>query len=196
MTKTRIYKHMKSSTKLLEKFLGEAPLLIDTANEQFSGLSEAQINWKPSEEKWSIGECLDHLAAAHKLYNSKIKELQPFVEHPGEGSLKFKHTFSGRTILKYVDPNSTNRTKTFKVFKPSVKQINTNVIRSFCEEVEAMISFAEQLQGANLRKIKISSPVTKLLRMNIGDALLINHYHDKRHLNQAEKILNDTNFPK
>ena len=130
---------MKSSTKLLEQFLGEAPLLIDTANEQFSGLSEAQINWKPSEEKWSIGECLDHLAATHKLYNSKIKELQPFVEHPGEGSLKFKHTHSGRMILKYVDPNSTNRTKTFKIFKPLMKQTDTNVIRSFCEEVEAMI---------------------------------------------------------
>jgi len=147
MTKTRIYKHMKSSTKLLEKFLGEASLLIDIANEQFSGLSEAQINWKPSEKKWSIGECLDHLAATHKLYNSKIKELQPFVEHPGEDSLKFKHTFSGRMILKYVDPNSTTRTKTFKVFKPSMRQINTNTISSFCEEVEMMISFAEKLHG-------------------------------------------------
>jgi hypothetical protein len=187
---------MKSSTKLLEKFLGEAPLLIDTANEQFSGLSEAQINWKPSEEKWSIGECLEHLVITHRLYNSKIKELQPLFEDSGEGSLKFKHTFSGRMILKYVDPNSTTRSKTFKVFKPSMRQINTNIIRSFCEEVEAMISFAEQLQGADLRKIKISSPVSKLLRMNVGDALLINLYHDKRHLNQAEKILNETNFPK
>jgi hypothetical protein len=187
---------MKSPTKLLEKFLGKAPLLVDTANEQFSGLSEAQINWKPSEEKWSIGECLEHLVVTHKSYNLKIKELQPFVEHSGEDSFKFKHTFSGRMILKYVDPNSTTRAKTFKVFKPSTKQINTNIIGSFCEEVGSMISFAEQLQGADLRKIKISSPVSKLLRMNVGDALLINLYHDKRHLNQAEKILNETNFPK
>jgi len=99
-------------------------------------------------------------------------------------------------ILKYVDPNSTTRAKTFRIFKPSTRQINTNVIRSFCEEVETMISFAEQLQGADLRKIKISSPLTKLLKMNVGDALLINLYHDKRHLNQAKKIFNDTNFPK
>lgn len=187
---------MKSSTKLLEKFLGESPLLIDTANEQFCGLSEAQISWKPSEEKWSICECIEHLVVTHKLYNSKLKKLQPIVEHPGEGSLKFKHTFSGRMILKYVDPNSTTRAKTFKVFKPSMRQINKNIIGSFCEEVETMILFAEQLHGADLRKIKISSPVSKLLKMNIGDALLINLYHDKRHLNQAEKILNDTNFPK
>ena len=187
---------MKSSANLLQKFLGEAPLLIHNANKQFSGLSEAQINWKPSEEKWSIGECIDHLVVTHKLYNSKIKEHQRLFEDFGEGSFKFKHTFSGRMILKYVDPNSTTRSKTFKVFKPTMRQINTNIIRSFCEEVESMISFAEKLHGVDLRKIKISSPLTKLLRMNVGDVLLINLYHDKRHLNQAEKILNETNFPK
>jgi len=187
---------MKSSAILLQKFLGEAPLLIQTANNQFSGLSESQINWKPFEERWSIGECIKHLVITHRLYYSKIKELQPLFEDSGEGSLKFKHTFSGRMILKYVDPNSTTKTKTFKVFKPPMRQINTNIIRSFCEEVETMISFGEKLHGADLTKLKISSPVTKLLRMNVGDALLINLYHDRRHLNQAEKILNATNFPK
>jgi len=187
---------MKSPTNLLRKFLVEAPLLIETTNKQFSGLSETQINWKPSEEKWSIGECIEHLDVTHKLYNSKIKELQRLFKDSGEGSLKFKHTFSGRMILKYVDPNSTTRSKTFKIFKPSMRQINTNTISSFCEEVEMMISFAEKLHGVDLKKLKISSPVSKLLKMNIGDALLINLYHDKRHLNQAEKILNDTNFPK
>jgi len=186
---------MKSAAKLLQKFLSEAPLLIDTANKQFSGLSEKQFNWKPSEERWSIGECLEHLVVTHKLYNSKIKNLQPLFDNSGGASFNFKHTFSGRMILKYVDPNSTSRTKTFKVFKPSMRQVNSSIIRSFCEEVETIVSFAEKLHGVDLIKMKITSPVTKLLRMNIGDALLINLYHDKRHLNQAEKIINETNFP-
>ena len=187
---------MKSSAKLLEKFLGESPLLIDTANNQFNGLLESQINWRPFEDKWSIGECIEHLVITQKLYNSKIKELPPVFKNTGKGSFKFKRTFGGRMILKYVDPDSTTRTKTFKIFKPTSKQININIIRSFCEEVETMISFAENLHGVDLTKLKISSPVSKLLKMNVGDALLINLYHNNRHLNQAEKILNATNFPK
>ena len=187
---------MKNSDKLLQIFLSEAPLLIDTANKQFSGLSKMQINWKPSEEKWSIGECIDHLVVTHKLYNSKIKELQPLFENFGDGSFMFKHTFSGKLILKYVDPNSTTKTKTFKVFRPSMRQINTTIVGSFCEEVETMISFAEKLHGVDLTKLKSSSPLTKLLRINVGDALLINLYHDKSHLNQAEKIINETKFPR
>ena len=90
---------------------------------QFSNLSETQINWKLSEEKWSIGECIEHLVVTHKLYNLKIKELQPIFEDSGEGSLKFKHTFSGRMILKYVDPNSKTRKKTFKVFKNTIRKV-------------------------------------------------------------------------
>jgi hypothetical protein len=129
--------------------------LIDTATKQFSSLTENQINWKPSEKKWSVGECIDHLVVTHKLYNSKIKELQPLFKDSDEGSFEFKHTFSGRMILKYVDPNSTTKAKTFKVFKPSLREINTNIIRSFCEEVETMISFAEKLRGVDLTKIKI-----------------------------------------
>ncbi|RKY94112.1 MAG: hypothetical protein DRQ01_03130, partial [Ignavibacteriae bacterium] len=117
-------------------------------------------------------------------------------EDISNGSIKFKHTFSGRLILKYVDPNSTTRTKTFNVFKPTMRQINTSIIRSFSKEVEIIISFAEKLHGVDLTNLKISSPVTKLLRMNVGDALLINLYHDQRHLNQAEKIINETDFPK
>ena len=187
---------MKTNDILMQKFLREAPLLIDTANKQFSGLSEMQFNWKPSEEKWSIGECINHLVITHKLYNSKIKKLQSLFEDTSNGSFKFKHTFSARMILKYVDPNSTTRTKTFKVFKPLMRQINSSIIRSFCEEVESLISFAEKLHDVDLTKLKISSPVSKLLRMNVGDALLINLYHDQRHLNQAEKIKNETNFPK
>ena len=187
---------MKNSDEILQKFLSEVQLLIDTATKQFGSLSENQINWKPSAEKWSIGECIEHLVVTQKLYNSKLTELQLLFEDLGEGSFKFKHTFSGRLILKYVDPDSTTRTKTFKVFKPIIRQINTNIISSFCEGVETMISFAEKLHGADLTKLKISSPLTKLLRMNVGDALLINLYHDKRHLNQAEKIINDINFPK
>jgi len=73
---------MKNSAKLLQKFLGEAPLLIDDANKQFSGLSESQINWKPSEERWSIGECIEHLVVTHKLYNSKSESFNQYLKIP------------------------------------------------------------------------------------------------------------------
>ncbi|GMR25725.1 MAG: hypothetical protein BMS9Abin39_1047 [Ignavibacteria bacterium] len=187
---------MQNPEELLQQFLKEAPNLIDSCTKQFGELTETQINWKPSERKWSIGECLAHLVVTHKLYNTKISKLQTKFKQSVGGSSMFKHTFFGRMILKYVDPDSKKRSKTFKIFKPEARKIDTNIINSFCEEVETMISFAEKLNGADLTKLKFSSPATNLLKMNLGDALLINLYHDKRHLNQAKKVLNESDFPK
>jgi len=58
-----------------------------------------------------------------------------------------------------------------------------------------MKSLAENLTGTDLKKLKICSPISPLIRMNLGDAFLINLYHDQRHLNQAERILNNKSFP-
>jgi DinB superfamily len=187
---------MKNSDEIFYQFLSEALNLIDSCIKLFGELTETQINWKPSENKWSVGECLTHLVITHKLYNSKIDKIQAKPELYGEGSSAFKHTFFGKTLLKYVDPDSTKKLKTFNIFKPKAEKVDTSIINSFCSEVEAMISFAEKFNGADLTKIKFSSPATKLFKMNLGDALLINLYHDERHLNQAKSILNKPNFSK
>ncbi|MEJ7615904.1 MAG: DinB family protein [Pyrinomonadaceae bacterium] len=39
------------------------------------GLSARQLNWKPSPEQWSIGQCLDHLMNTNKQYFPLIEKL-------------------------------------------------------------------------------------------------------------------------
>ena len=36
--------------------------------EKFQSLSSTQLNWKPSENEWSIGQCLDHLIVSNTTY--------------------------------------------------------------------------------------------------------------------------------
>jgi len=47
-----------------------------------------------------------------------------------------------------------------------------------------------------LKKIKLSSPVNILIRLNLGDVLIIIPKHDERHLNQANRLMKMENFPK
>jgi hypothetical protein len=47
----------------------------------------------------------------------------------------------------------------------------------------------------HLEKIKLSSPVNFLLRLNLGDPLIIIPKHDERHLNQAERVMTQKEFP-
>ena len=38
------------------------------------GLSVEQLNWKPAEDAWSVGQCLQHLCAANDVYLPAISK--------------------------------------------------------------------------------------------------------------------------
>ena len=42
---------------------------------EFIDFSLYQLNWKPSPESWSIGQCLDHLIIADCLYFPALKKI-------------------------------------------------------------------------------------------------------------------------
>ena len=48
----------------------------------------------------------------------------------------------------------------------------------------------------DLKKLSLSSPVNILIRLNLGDPLIIIPKHDERHLNQAERVMSQKDFPK
>ena len=35
---------------------------------EFASLSDAQLNWKPSQSSWSVGQCLDHLILSKRFF--------------------------------------------------------------------------------------------------------------------------------
>ena len=41
--------------------------------EKLGGLSKKQLNWKPSPDVWSVGQCLDHLVVTNKQEIPAIK---------------------------------------------------------------------------------------------------------------------------
>src|ERR1051325_554466 len=53
----------------------DLPSLIAAANQTatdaqstFANVSPAQLNWKPSAERWSVGQCFEHLITSNKGY--------------------------------------------------------------------------------------------------------------------------------
>ncbi|NJK84394.1 MAG: DinB family protein, partial [Saprospiraceae bacterium] len=40
--------------------------------QQTKGLNEAQLNWKPNADKWSVAECLQHLIITAEGYLPQV----------------------------------------------------------------------------------------------------------------------------
>ena len=58
-----------------------------------------------------------------------------------------------------------------------------------------LIELCDNMFHLDLKKINLSSPVNKLIKLNVGDPLMIIPKHDERHLNQAERLMSQKEFP-
>ena len=82
------------ATKILEAVTEEV-------NSLFGNLSTEQLNWKPSTEKWSIAQCLDHLMITNSSYYSQLnKVIDGKHKNSYYQNVKFISRFCGSYLIK------------------------------------------------------------------------------------------------
>ena len=167
---------------------------VDKAVTTFSRLSDLQLNWKPAAEVWSAGECINHLVTTNNLYLTKIEQILNSNNTGTENAYSYTQSLMGKMIAKAVNPANVKKSKTFKVFLPDASRIKKAIVEDYINTSTKFIDQAMKMNQLDLRKVKLSSPVNFLIRLNLGDVLIIIPKHDERHLNQAERLLKMKNF--
>ena len=92
----------------------EALLTIaDATALQFRQLTVEQLNWKPSHDSWSVGQCFDHLITIQTLYFPQLMQLTNGQEKPSawQRYSPFSSLF-GRILIKSLQPDNPRKTKT------------------------------------------------------------------------------------
>ncbi|MFQ3213910.1 MAG: hypothetical protein ACI9C9_001441 [Marivirga sp.] len=174
----------------IKELTHELQQIKEFVSEEFSQLNEEALLWKPSSNSWSIAECLKHIVIANTLYLEDIqKQLEKAevrtIEHP------IKLSLMGRVFLLFVDPKYTWKVKAPNIFKPIKGHKVTNgkqVLDDYLKLQDDLIKVAVKAAGYDHANIYITSPLSKLLRFNIGEQLFIMMRHEKRHLNQAGTV--------
>ncbi len=187
---------MSSSHQIIQACIKATQANIERAKKSFTHLSVSQLNWKSHPDSWSVGECLSHLVNSDGLYLIKIENIINSLPTGSEKDFPYKQSFMGKLIVRGVDPSNVKKTKTFKVFFPASSSIQKNIIDEYISSSKNFIELNQKMLSFDLRKYKLSSPVNKLIRLNLGDPLIIIPKHDERHLNQAERVMSQKIFPK
>ena len=58
-----------------------------TASAEFGALDGDQLNWRPDANRWSIGQCLDHVMKANAPYFEIFKSTRSGTRLPSKPSL-------------------------------------------------------------------------------------------------------------
>ena len=174
----------------------ERTFLIETLNttlqkfdEVTKSLTEEQSYFKVKINKWSIGECIEHVTLAEIHFSDIVEEE---MKKPSNPELREKIKIKDEKIR----PKMLSRiwkAKSPEVFKPSGKFKNTK---------EAIIAFREQ----RLKTIEYIKTTKDDLRnhfwyhrltkdIDLYQTIILMDAHLERHIEQIEKIKKDEYYP-
>ena len=192
---------MELKNKDLSRLRGEYKKIIDDLGILTKGLSGEQMNWKPSPEKWSIAECIDHLNATGEKYLEKVLPAIRNAEEKGiTGNPGIKFGWFGKMLrMVGLEPPPKRKVSAPKIFRPRTtgggKLDKDKVIRDFLLLQESLIKAVEDSDGLELNKVKFSNPASNLIKIRLGDFLDFTASHERRHIWQANNVKNAEGFP-
>jgi len=195
-SKIRAMKLFLESSNLLNTIAAESEKNSATARELVGGLSEAQLNWKPAPDKWSIAQCLDHLAVTSGKFDSYFSDAlaRGRKKWPADSPPKYRPSFMGGWLIKQVEPLTGRNLQAPKVFRPASSEIR-GAADKLIQQQTRFLEFVRQTEGVDYNKTRLRSPVTPLMRYSLADAFVITVVHEQRHLLQARRVRETPGFP-
>lgn len=176
---------------LIDNFLDVTVKVVEQTK-GFLKFSPDQLNWRPSEKQWSVGECFEHLIRTNSKY---ILHYQKFVVTGLKNKpLEYEHTFMGKIVLKSVKPENRKKTKTPKLFNPIGTVVKESIVKDFLHQNNEIVDLVSRMDMSKLKE-KITSPFVKYVKYNVGDSIMIIAHHNLRHLRQAENVTRNNKFP-
>jgi hypothetical protein len=181
---------MDTLNKNTLEFVSEFEKIIAWGTKLRGSLTEELFNKKPAPKSWSAGECIQHLNVTAELYLPNIDSAIENARRKNQlSNEEFKARFIYGKMIKSLEPPYKRKMKTFKSFMPQNKLNFESTIAEFERLNWALIDKVKESNGINLNIAVLVSPVSKLVRLKLGEAFLLLTTHARRHLWQAEQAV-------
>ncbi len=158
-----------------------------------SPLTEAQLNWKPGEGLWTVGQILSHV---HIPISRYLPEMETAIEAAqfGREDAQVRHTVFGSMLIRASGPDSNLPVP--KAFIPGPGPFGQEVVATFLSDHTQIQQLAAKSQTIDLNRTNIRNPFLPLMRMNVADFFQILTLHAERHIGQIEQLVRRSDFPR
>ena len=184
-----------TTVKLPELIAAAQQMMADTQT-TFSHLTAAPLNWKPSPEQWSVGQCFAHLIVTKAPYFQIIEQVLNGTKPSSIWErLPFWPSFIGKQFIKAMQPTSARKVKTRPPFEPAPSSIDPNIIPSFIAQEQRWMEAIKRTASIDSANVIITSPVAAVITYSLLDAMRLASVHERRHFQQAERVMQTKGFP-
>lgn len=148
----------------------------------------ALFNWRPPDGGWSIAQVFEHLVIANDDYLAAIQHALD-TRAPGTrgtfAATPWRPSIAGRLLVRSFElPRKLRAPRRWRP-EPTARP---NVTAEFLAGQRRLVDLIERSTAFDWQRVRLASPVSSLIRMNVGDAFAILVTHGERHFHQIERI--------
>lgn len=174
------------SEKLIQTLIEQTRLITNQA-ENLKNDDTNTLTWKANKSSWCVLECIEHLNLYGKFYLPQIE--QRIKTSTTKADVVFHKGLLGNYFAQSMLPKGKlNKMKTFKDKNPLNAPLDKNVIDTFINQQIKLLELLNQARKVNLNKVKITTSISKIIRLKLGDTFQFYINHIIRHFNQIDRI--------
>jgi hypothetical protein len=161
-----------------------------------SGLDSTQLNWQPDGgQRWSIAQCLDHLAKTTTLYGASLEKAIDSAPAGDEREAAYPNLL-GLILIWSMEPPARIRLPAKAGLQPPSVLDPAGVRRAFSDSLDYLSNLAARALRIDASRVRYANPLAGNIRaFNVATGILVTLAHNRRHLHQALRVRQHRNFP-
>ncbi len=157
------------------------------------GLSDEQLAW--SRDGWSVGQLFEHLVIYSDSYVSRMRG-RIFDAHAphtiAETPVEWEPSLLGWMMVKRL--RSPRAMPAARIFAPNPTP-RPEIVNAFIQRQATLTYLLRASAALHWNRVRVTSPVNPLIRLNLGDAFQILIVHAQRHIGQMAQLRDVELFP-
>lgn len=151
------------------------------------GLDDATLRRRPAGGGWSIAEVYEHLCIADDSYLVPLRALlsRPDLPRIGPAGAEWKPSFVGALLVR--GQSSSLKLPAPRIYRPGPTP-RPDVVAEYLRRQEELARLLEGSGSIHWRRVRMRSPVSALVRLNLGDCFTVLVVHAARHILQIERV--------
>ncbi len=179
----------------LARLAGEVARITADTEALCAGLTTAQLAWRPAPKRWGVADCFMHLAQSAEVFHPRFSSAIERTRAAGARSRgSWTGTWTGRFFRLLTGPKVSIPLPA----PPALRMPDSppDAHRLFLEREVELLEILRRADGLDLGFSTTGSPVSRRLRIPLGDGLAMVVGHARRHLEQARRVTMNRGFPR
>lgn len=190
---------LETQRSLAEYVRQETVAATNDAQQFADTLTARQLEWSPGKNEWSIAQVFEHLCVSHDSYLNTIEREVATQKAPRLADIErgnvapdvdplrdavWTPRFAGSVLVRSL--RSARKLAAPRLFR--VGKVRERVIDEFIAREWRIVALLDRAAPLHWAECRFGSPVSTVIRLNLGDCFLVLAEHAKRHLQQVARI--------